>query len=118
MRSLGSVWANAQNKHSAPGICTLSPVSFFKAVPRHRGPRLSATVPRNLHKYHPIHFPRRPTHPDLGWTHAGRQDGCASAVKHERLGGGALRREGCSYGSCWCELSCLAHVDRDSRRVG
>lgn len=26
----GSVWANVQNKHSAPGLCTLSPVSFLK----------------------------------------------------------------------------------------
>lgn len=30
MRTTGSVWANAQNKHSAPGICTLSGVSLFK----------------------------------------------------------------------------------------
>jgi len=26
----GSVWANVQNKHSAPGLCTLSPASFLK----------------------------------------------------------------------------------------
>ena len=30
MSSLGTVWANAQNKHSAPGICTLSGSSLFK----------------------------------------------------------------------------------------
>ncbi len=30
MRTAGSVWANAQNKHSAPGICTLSGVALFK----------------------------------------------------------------------------------------
>lgn len=30
MRTTGSVWANSQNKHSAPGICTLSGVSLFK----------------------------------------------------------------------------------------
>lgn len=30
MRSTGSVWANSQNKHSAPGICTLSGVSLLK----------------------------------------------------------------------------------------
>ncbi|MCL5103266.1 MAG: hypothetical protein M1133_04020 [Armatimonadetes bacterium] len=30
MRTAGSVFANAQNKHSAPGICTLSGVSLFK----------------------------------------------------------------------------------------
>lgn len=30
LRTLGSVWANAQNKHSAPGICTLSGDSLLK----------------------------------------------------------------------------------------
>lgn len=30
MRTTGSVWANVQNKHSAPGICTLSGDSLFK----------------------------------------------------------------------------------------
>ena len=29
-RTAGSVWANVQNKHSAPGICTLSGDSLFK----------------------------------------------------------------------------------------
>ena len=30
MRTTGTVWANAQNKHSAPGICTLSGDSLFR----------------------------------------------------------------------------------------
>ncbi len=30
MKSTGTVWANVQNKHSAPGICTLSGDSLFK----------------------------------------------------------------------------------------
>lgn len=30
VRTGGSVWANVQNKHSAPGMCTLSPVSLLK----------------------------------------------------------------------------------------
>jgi hypothetical protein len=30
MRATGSVWANVQNKHSAPGICTFSGDSLFK----------------------------------------------------------------------------------------
>jgi hypothetical protein len=30
MRGAGSVWANVQNKHSAPGICTFSGDSLFK----------------------------------------------------------------------------------------
>ncbi len=30
IRAAGSVWANVQNKHSAPGLCTLSPAAFFK----------------------------------------------------------------------------------------
>ncbi len=35
----GSVWANVQNKHSAPGICTLSGDSLFKLF-RYTGNRL------------------------------------------------------------------------------
>ncbi len=30
VKATGSVWANVQNKHSAPGMCTLSPVSYLK----------------------------------------------------------------------------------------
>ena len=30
VRAAGSVWANLQNKHSAPGLCTVSPSAFFK----------------------------------------------------------------------------------------
>ena len=30
MKSVGSVFANIQNKHSAPGICTLSGDSLYK----------------------------------------------------------------------------------------
>ncbi len=30
MRTTGSIWANVQNKHSAPGYCTLSGDSLFK----------------------------------------------------------------------------------------
>jgi len=30
VNSCGSVWANVQNKHSAPGLCTLSPAALFK----------------------------------------------------------------------------------------
>lgn len=30
IRSAGSVWANVQNKHSAPGLCTLSPAAYLK----------------------------------------------------------------------------------------
>lgn len=30
VRTAGSVWANVQNKHSAPGLCTVSPASLMK----------------------------------------------------------------------------------------
>jgi hypothetical protein len=39
MHSTGSVFANAQNKHSAPGICTLSGDSLFKLF-RYTGKRI------------------------------------------------------------------------------
>src|SRR5262249_24736306 len=37
-RTAGSVWANVQNKHDAPGICTLSGDSLFKLY-RYTGDR-------------------------------------------------------------------------------
>jgi hypothetical protein len=39
MRAAGSVWANVQNKHCAPGICTLSGDSLFKLF-RYTGKRI------------------------------------------------------------------------------
>jgi len=30
VHTVGSVWANVQNKHSAPGLCTASPAAFLK----------------------------------------------------------------------------------------
>lgn len=39
MRAAGSVWANVQNKHSAPGICTLSGDALLKLF-RYTGNRL------------------------------------------------------------------------------
>lgn len=39
VRAAGSVWANVQNKHSAPGICTLSGDSLFRLF-RYTGNRL------------------------------------------------------------------------------
>ena len=34
MKSVGTVFANLQNKHSAPGICTFSGDSLFKLAQR------------------------------------------------------------------------------------
>lgn len=54
MRTLGSVYANVQNKHSAPGICTLSGDSLFKlfrATGDRRYLELIREVAHNLPQY-------------------------------------------------------------------
>jgi hypothetical protein len=54
MRTLGSVYANVQNKHSAPGICTLSGDSLFKlfrATGDRRYLELVREIAHNLPQY-------------------------------------------------------------------
>ncbi|MGV7223364.1 MAG: hypothetical protein ACQ9MH_17775 [Nitrospinales bacterium] len=54
MRSAGTVWANVQNKHSAPGICTLSGDSLFKLYRATSNPmylELIQEISHNLTQY-------------------------------------------------------------------
>ena len=47
IRSTGSVYANTQNKHSAPGLCTLSGLGFFKLF-RATGDRFHLDLLRDI----------------------------------------------------------------------
>jgi hypothetical protein len=105
MRSLGSVWANVQNKHSAPGICTLSPLSLlklFRATGDRRYLDLCREISHNVTQYlsradRPIHaWDGRPLPP--GWM-------CERVNLSDWEGESSVG--GVFHGSCWCEASCL-----------
>ena len=59
--SAGSVWANAQNKHSAPGLCTASPVALFKLY-RATGNEKYLELMRRIARFMPqvASYPERP----------------------------------------------------------
>jgi len=99
----GSVWANVQNKHSAPGICTLSGDSLFKLF-RYTGNLLYLDqiqeTAHNITQYlaradRPVGDPQimKP-----GWM-------CERVNFSDWEGrdniGGSL------FGSCWCEVSLM-----------
>ena len=100
MHAAGSVWANVQNKHSAPGICTLSGDSLFKLW-RATGNRLYLDTIREIAHSLPQYLSRadRP----VGGLPAGFM--CERVNFSDWEGrnniGGSL------FGSCWSEVSLM-----------
>ncbi|WNR42757.1 hypothetical protein [Paenibacillus roseipurpureus] len=101
MRTTGSVYANVQNKHSSPGICTLSGDSLFKLY-RYTGNlkylELIKEISHNLTQYlsrldRPIHAADGRAMP-LGWMN----ERVEMSDWLEPVGE-------IFYGSCWCEVS-------------
>jgi hypothetical protein len=105
MRTTGSVWANVQNKHAAPGICTLSGTSLlrlYRATGNPRYLRLCREIAHNLPQYlsradRPVVAgDGRPLPP--GWM----CERVNTSDWETKQGVGEV-----FYGSCWCEVSCL-----------
>ena len=61
VKACGSVWANVQNKHSAPGLCTSSPISFIKIF-RATGDKRYLDLARQIAHFMPqtVSYPERP----------------------------------------------------------
>ena len=61
IRAAGSVWANVQNKHSAPGLCTVSPVALLKLY-RATGDEQYLELMRQIARFMPqvASYPERP----------------------------------------------------------
>lgn len=103
MRAAGSVWANVQNKHSAPGICTLSGDSLFKLW-RATGERIYLDLIREIAHNLPQYLSRadRPV---------GDPDRMHPGYMCERVNfsdwEGVTNIGGSLFGSCWCELSLM-----------
>jgi hypothetical protein len=105
MRTLGSVWANVQNKHSAPGICTLSPLSFLKLF-RATGDRRYLDLAREI-SHNVTQYLSRAGRPIPTWDGRLLPPGwmCERVNMSDWEGGRCVG--GVFYGSCWCEVSCL-----------
>jgi Highly conserved protein containing a thioredoxin domain len=110
MHTAGSVYANVQNKHSAPAICTLSGDSLFKLY-RATGDKkyleLLAEIAHNLPQYL-----SRADRPVLAWNN---NIGLGDSTWQEMPAGWMCERVNMSdwlepvgeifYGSCWCEVT-------------
>jgi len=64
IHTAGSVWANVQNKHSAPGLCTLSAITFLK-IYRATGDEKYLEMMRQISHFIPqvASYPQRPMMP-------------------------------------------------------
>ncbi len=103
MRSLGTVFANAQNKHSAPGICTHSGLGLLRIF-RATGDRRYLELLRDIAHTLPQHISRddRPISDPSGRA-------MPSGYINERVNTSDWDNNlgGVFYGSCWCEVSTL-----------
>jgi hypothetical protein len=112
MRTAGTVYANAQNKHSAPGICTASS-GILASIAEAGGKAglgdlawsIAAAIPQFVSTAErPIRDPSGRRMPP-GWIN----ERVATSDWENNLGG-------IFYGSCWCEISLL--LSRADFRVG
>lgn len=105
MRTTGSVFANVQNKHSAPGICTLSPLSLlllYRAIGEPLYLELAQEIAHTVTQY--LSTSRRPI-----YSHSG--EALPSGWMCERVNTSDWEGKdwvGAVYrGSCWCEISAM-----------
>jgi hypothetical protein len=107
MRAAGSVWANVQNKHSAPGLCTFSGDSLFKLF-RYTGNRLwldqIQETAHNLPQY--LSRADRP----VGEPPRMRPGYMCERVNFSDWEGRENIGDSLSVGSCWPEVSLLLTV--------
>ena len=101
MRTTGTVYANVQNKHSAPGICTLSGDTLFKLY-RATGETRYLELIRDIAHAMPQYISRedRPIRATNG------QDMPVGWINERVEMSDWLEPVGeIFYGSCWCEVS-------------
>ena len=112
MRTTGSIVANAQNKHSAPGLCTLSGDSLFKLY-RATGERayldLIRAITRNMAQY--LSREDRPILARNGFSDRAEPQPMPPGWMNERINMGdweGKKNVGeVFYGPCWCEVSLM-----------
>lgn len=103
MRAAGSVWANVQNKHSAPGICTLSGDALFKLYRYTGNPLYLGQIQETAHNL--TQYLSRADRP------VGNPQVMKPGYMCERVNfsdwEGVHNIGGSLFGSCWCEVSLL-----------
>ncbi|MFC4100265.1 hypothetical protein [Paenibacillus xanthanilyticus] len=105
MRTAGSVIANAQNKHSAPGICTLSGDALFRLFRATGNTLYAAQLRETAHNL--TQYLSRSDRPVLGWDGIDMPPGYMSErVNMSDWEGQELVGEALPL-SCWCEVSLM-----------
>ncbi|WP_339319539.1 hypothetical protein [Paenibacillus sp. FSL R10-2734] len=103
IQTAGSVIANVQNKHSAPGICTLSGDSLFKLFRASGNPLYLQQLRETAHQL--PQYLSREDRPIRGWNGEDLPHGYMSErVNMSDWEGGDLVGEVLPL-SCWCEVS-------------
>ena len=119
MKSVGTVFANVQNKHSAPGICTFSGDSLLKLA-RRTGDPLYRELIEDISRAIP-QFMSTDEDPIYDWdTDPALRDGDPAQIESHRLPAGFINERvnlsdwegprcvgGVFNGSCWAETSNL-----------
>ncbi len=107
INTVGSVFANVQNKHSAPGICTLSGNSLYKLW-RYTGNREYLELIKDIAFFIPqcVSTNKRPI---FSWDDTPKQlpEGFICERVNMSDWEGKKNIGGVFYGSCWCETSLL-----------
>jgi hypothetical protein len=107
VNTVGSVFANAQNKHSAPGLCTASGDAIYKLF-KYTGDRKYLALLRDIISCLPqcVSTEQRPL---FSWDREPRK--LLPGWINERINTsdweGKQRIGEVFYGSCWCETSLL-----------
>ena len=105
MRTTGSVFANVQNKHSAPGICTLSPIALlelFAATGEREYLRLAQEIGHNNTQYL-----SREDRPIVSWDAEILPPGWMCERVNTSDWESKANIGGVFKGSCWCEISAM-----------
>ncbi len=105
MRTLGSVYANVQNKHSAPGFCTLSGASLLRLY-RATGDRHYLELCRET-AHNITQYLSRADRPIPSWDGKELPPGWMCERVNLCDWEGKQNIGGVFCGSCWCEVSCL-----------
>ena len=121
MKSAGAVFANSQNGHGAPAICTLSGDALLK-LHRATGKAIYSQLLKEL-AHNLTQYLSREDRPVIA------PDGCPlpSGWMNERVNTGDWDNNpgGVFYGSCWCEVSLMltrmeipgVHIRRDTGEI-
>lgn len=110
INTVGSVFANVQNKHSAPGICTFSGKALYLLY-KYTGDRAYLDLLRDIALYIPqsVSTKERPifSRPKKNIPSQALPEGYINERVNMSDWEGSLKVGTVFYGSCWCETSLI-----------